>query len=57
MGDRPVLWQLQISHYNEKARWALDYKRIPHVRHSMLPGFHRIKTMTLARSKGGTRTF
>jgi len=50
MGDRPVLWQLQISHYNEKARWALDYKRIPHVRHSMLPGFHRLKTWQLART-------
>lgn len=33
-----VLWHIEISHYNEKARWALDYKRVPHVRHSMLPG-------------------
>lgn len=40
--SRPVLWQLQISHYNEKVRWALDYKRIPHVRRSMLPGLHQI---------------
>jgi glutathione S-transferase len=39
---KPVLWQLQISHYNEKVRWALDYKRIPHVRRSMLPGVHQI---------------
>jgi glutathione S-transferase len=38
--DRPVLWQLEISHYNEKVRWALDYKRIPHVRRSLLPGVH-----------------
>jgi len=36
----PVLWQFQFSHYNEKARWALDYKRIAHRRHSVLPGFH-----------------
>jgi glutathione S-transferase len=36
----PVLWQLRLSHYNEKVRWALDYKRIPHVRRSLLPGFH-----------------
>ena len=28
----PILYHLQVSHYNEKARWALDYKRIPHVR-------------------------
>src|SRR5258708_17759381 len=37
---KPVLWQLQISHYNEKVRWALDYKRIPHTRRSILPGVH-----------------
>jgi hypothetical protein len=24
--DTPVLWHLDISHYNEKVRWALDYK-------------------------------
>ena len=45
---RPVLWQLQISHYNEKVRWALDYKRIPHVRRSMLPGVHRLIARRLA---------
>ncbi len=37
---RPVLWQLEVSHYNEKVRWALDYKRIPHVRRALLPGLH-----------------
>jgi glutathione S-transferase len=42
MADRPVLWQLQISHYNEKVRWALDYKRIPHTRRSLLPGIHQL---------------
>jgi len=46
--QRPVLWQLQISHYNEKVRWALDYKRIPHRRRSMLPGVHRLITKRLA---------
>ena len=40
--ERPVLWQLQISHYNEKVRWALDYKRIPHTRRSMMPGIHQL---------------
>jgi glutathione S-transferase len=43
----PVLWQLQISHYNEKARWALDYKRIHHLRRSLLPGLHAIKARRL----------
>ncbi len=27
-----VLWHFQGSHFCEKARWALDFKRIPHVR-------------------------
>jgi glutathione S-transferase len=43
----PVLWQLEISHYNEKVRWALDYKRVPHIRHSLLPGFHALKAQRL----------
>lgn len=45
---RPVLWQLQISHYNEKVRWALDYKRVAHTRRSMMPGAHRLITRRLA---------
>jgi glutathione S-transferase len=45
---RPVLWQLQISHYNEKVRWALDYKRIPHTRRSTLPGLHMLIAKRLA---------
>jgi glutathione S-transferase len=43
----PVLWQLQLSHYVEKARWALDYKRVPHVRRSLLPGLHLLKAKRL----------
>ena len=38
--QRPVLWQLELSHYNEKVRWALDLKRIDHVRRPLLPGAH-----------------
>jgi glutathione S-transferase len=34
----PVLWHIQISHYNEKARWALDHKRVAHERRAPLPG-------------------
>ncbi|MGN6256346.1 MAG: glutathione S-transferase family protein [Solirubrobacterales bacterium] len=37
---KPVLWQLEVSHYSEKARWALEYKGIDHVRRSPLPGTH-----------------
>jgi len=28
------------SHFNEKARWALDWKRVPHLRRPLLPGPH-----------------
>jgi glutathione S-transferase len=35
-----VLWHLKVSHYNEKVRWALDYKRIPHIRRAAMPGTH-----------------
>ena len=41
MSGAPVLWQYTFSHFNEKARWALDHKRIPHVRRSVLPGSPR----------------
>ena len=37
----PVLWHLKVSNYNEKVRWALDYKGIPHVRRAVTPGRHR----------------
>jgi glutathione S-transferase len=43
----PVLWQLQISHYVEKVRWTLDYKRVPHVRRTLLPGLHVVKAKRL----------
>jgi glutathione S-transferase len=35
-----VLWQFTASHFNEKARWALDWKGIRHTRRSLLPGAH-----------------
>lgn len=31
--DTPLLWHIPLSHYSEKARWALDYKGIAHRRH------------------------
>lgn len=42
-----MLWQLELSHYNEKVRWALDHKRIPHFRRSLLPGLHALKARRL----------
>jgi glutathione S-transferase len=34
------LYQFAASHYNEKARWGLDLKGVPHERVSLLPGPH-----------------
>ena len=44
----PELHQLRFSHFNEKARWALDFKGIPHVRRSYLPGPHMLSMMRLS---------
>ena len=46
-GDAPVLWHLEISHYNEKARWALDYKRVAHVRRAVTPGLQELTARRL----------
>jgi glutathione S-transferase len=48
---KPTLIQLDISHYSEKVRWALDYKRVPHVRRSPLPGTHIPISFALTRGK------
>jgi glutathione S-transferase len=45
----PVLWHIELSHYNEKARWALDYKGIPHVRKTPTPGFHGLAALWVTR--------
>jgi glutathione S-transferase len=50
--DYPVLWQLRVSHYNEKARWALDYKQVPHRRRALVPGSH----MRRSKRMGGRGT-
>ncbi len=44
----PELFQFRISHFNEKARWALDYKGIEHVRHSLVPGPHKVRFKKLS---------
>lgn len=45
--DTPVLWQIKVSHYNEKVRWALDYKRVAHRRRAPLPLFGTLPTAWL----------
>ena len=47
----PILWHIELSHYSEKARWALDYKGVEHVRRVPLVGFHQVAAMALTRSR------
>jgi glutathione S-transferase len=51
----PVLWHIAISHYSEKARWALDYKAVEHDRRAPLPGAHML--VALALTRGRSKTF
>jgi len=41
------LWQFAFSHFNEKARWSLDYKKLPHRRRTFLPGMQVAPVMKL----------
>ena len=50
----PTLWQLPISHYSEKARWALAHKGVAHRRRSPLPGMHMAVALTLTRGREKT---
>jgi glutathione S-transferase len=54
-GNEPTLWQLEVSHYSEKVRWALAHKRVPHRRRSPLPGMHMAVALWLTR--GAEKTF
>jgi glutathione S-transferase len=51
---KPTLIQLEISHYSEKVRWALDYKRVPHLRRSPMPGTHIPISFALTRGESIT---
>jgi glutathione S-transferase len=37
--NAPLLWHIPVSHFNEKVRWALDYKRIVHRRRVLGPDY------------------
>jgi len=57
MGDRttPILWHIDVSHYSEKARWALAWKGVEHERRSPPPGGHIAVALWLTR--GANYTF
>lgn len=48
-----VLHQFASSHYNEKARWGLDWKGVVHRRETHLPGPH---ALAMKRLSGQTAT-
>ncbi len=52
---KPVLWHIRISHYSEKARWALAYKGVEHERRAPPPGVHMLVALWLTR--GAEKTF
>ena len=37
--DAPLLWHIPLSHFNEKVRWALDFKGIAHRRRVLGPDY------------------
>ena len=49
------LWHIPISHYSEKARWALEYKDVPHDRRAPPPPAHM--AVALALTRGRQKTF
>jgi glutathione S-transferase len=51
----PTLWQIDVSHYSEKARWALAWKGVEHRRRSPVPGAHMPIALWLTR--GAQYTF
>jgi glutathione S-transferase len=53
--DNPTLWQIPVSHYSEKARWALAWKGVEHHRRSPPPGTHMPIALWLTR--GAQYTF
>jgi glutathione S-transferase len=54
MAQGVVLWHLPVSHYNEKVRWALAYKDLPHERRTPLPALYMAVALWLTRGKGST---
>jgi glutathione S-transferase len=44
----PELLQFPYSNFNEKARWAFDWKGVPHRRTNLLPGPHMARVRRIA---------
>jgi glutathione S-transferase len=55
VASKPLLWQIRISHYSEKVRWALAYKGVEHELRAPPPGAHML--IALALTRGRHKTF
>lgn len=44
-----TLYTFNISHFSEKARWALDYEGIPYREEVLVPGPHQLVTRRIAK--------
>jgi len=51
----PTLWQIDVSHYSEKVRWALAWKGVEHRTRAPIPGAHIPVALWLTR--GAHHTF
>jgi glutathione S-transferase len=51
---RPTLIHVPISHYSEKARWAIDLKRVPHARRWPPGGLHPVASRVATRGRHDT---
>lgn len=49
-----VLWHIEVSHFSEKARWALQIKGVEHERRAPPPGLHIPLALWLTRGRSGT---
>jgi glutathione S-transferase len=54
VGTPTILWHIVISHYSEKARWALDWKAVEHERRSPPPPSHMVVSLWLSRGRAAT---
>jgi hypothetical protein len=51
MNSRPILWHIEISHYNKKARWAFELEGVGYKRRAPVPGYHDM-ALALALTRG-----
>jgi glutathione S-transferase len=54
VSKRPRLYEIAVSHYSEKARWALDLKQVEYRESFPPPGAHMFLAMWLTRGKTKT---